>query len=130
MRTNARDGMMRQPTKFLAFATCNDEQELKAFRKGFIWDRFTNQEYCPLPDDETMHRILLDKIASMPGGKEGWARLAMNLARRMGVKTPRKIISFLAGRGRLETGEYQRDRLAVQEMERREKPTPACLAAA
>jgi hypothetical protein len=121
MKTNARIGRVQVPCKFLVLATCNDEESLKAFRRGFIWDRFTNQQYCPLPDRETMRRILLDKIARIPGGRPAWADRALELADWLGVRTPRKIIGFLAGRHRLEDGSYQQDQVRVFEAERREK---------
>lgn len=113
MRTNANIGRRQTPAKFLVMATCNDEEALKGFMRGFIWDRFTNQEPCTLPTPEVMHKILLDKIAAIPGGNDEWAGHAMNLARAMGVRTPRKIIGFLAGRHRLEDGTYQRDKLDI-----------------
>jgi hypothetical protein len=50
MRTNCRVGRARQPVRSLVWATCNDEEALRTFRKGFIFDRFTNQLYCPLSE--------------------------------------------------------------------------------
>jgi hypothetical protein len=120
-RTNAVVGNVQVPAKFLVLATCNDEQALKEFMRGYIWDRFVNQVECPLPSEGVMHRILLDKVAKIPGGKECWAGHAMALARRMGVRTPRKIIGYLAGRHRLETGAYQKDVLHIADAGRREK---------
>ena len=121
MRTNARIGRVQVPCKFLVLATCNDEESLKAFRRGFLWDRFTNQSYCPLPDRETLRRILLDKVARIPGGRPAWADRALELADRLGVRTPRKVIGYLAGRHRLESGAYQLDQVRVFAAERREK---------
>lgn len=114
-RTNARVGNVQVEAKFLVLATCNDVEGLKNFMRGYIWDRFTNQLECPLPSEAVMYRILLDKIAKIPGGRTVWADQAMRLAKHMRVSRPRKIIGFLAGRQRLETGEYQRDVLCVAE---------------
>jgi hypothetical protein len=123
MRTNAVQGRVQVPARFLVLATCNDEQLLKDFRRGYLWDRFTNQLECPLPDEDTMHRILVDKIRTIPGGKLVWADRAMDLARAMGVRTPRKIIGYLAGRHRLETGDYQRDVLRIARESDATRPT-------
>jgi hypothetical protein len=67
------------------------------------------------------HRILLDKIGKIPGGDPLWASLAIDLARRMGVSTPRRIIGFLEGRTRLNSGHYQEDVLVIEETARKEK---------
>lgn len=124
MRTNAHVSRAVASAKFLLLATCNDELALKEFRRGFIWDRFTNPLHCPLPDETTMHRILLDRIARIPGGNPLWADRAMELAHRLRIKYPRAIIGFLAGRDRLLTEEYQRDRIAIVEREQAEKQNP------
>jgi len=121
MRTNAIIGRKQEPARFLIMATCNDEQTIKEFRRGFIWDRFVNQIPCTLPDETTMHKILLDKIAKIPGGKPEWAQRVMELAAKMSVRRPRKIIGFLAGRTRLERGTYQRDQLSIAEAGRLEQ---------
>lgn len=123
MRTNANIGRRETKANFLVLATCNDEQALQGFMRGYIWDRFTNQEVCTLPSDEVMFKILNDKIRKIPGGNPAWARSAMNLAKIMGVRTPRKIIGFLAGRHRLEDGSYQRDKLSIARAGRIEKDT-------
>jgi hypothetical protein len=121
MRTNARIGRQVRTVKSLFIMTCNDQESLIHFRKSFLWDRFVNQLHCPLPGREVMHRILLDKIAHIPGGNPVWADLAMALAARLNVKSPRKIVGFLAARHRLEDGSYQRDVLQIVEEERLEK---------
>ncbi len=87
----------------------HDIYSIKNFRRGFIWDRFTNQLPCALPSPSVMHRILLDKISKIPEGNPSWSIHAMEMAAKLGVRSPRKIIGFLAGRHRLETGEYQAD---------------------
>jgi hypothetical protein len=68
-----------------------------------------------------MHRILLDKIRKIPGGNPAWADLAMALADRLNIRSPRRIVGFLAGRHRLEDGSYQRDVIQIVEEERLEK---------
>jgi hypothetical protein len=112
-RTNARIGNVQVPVKCLVLATCNDEQTLKNFMQGYIWDRFTNQLECTLPGREVMKQILLDKIKLIPHGNPIWADKALELAAQMGVVSPRKMIGYLAGRRRLETGEYQRDIMSI-----------------
>lgn len=107
--------------KFLVIATCNDEAALEEFRKGYLWDRFTERLHCPLPSREMMFRILLDKISRIPGGHGAWAAHAMKLADSMGVTTPRQIIGFLAGRDRLMDGSYQADRMAIDVSAREEE---------
>ena len=121
MRTNCRVGRVQHPARFLLLATCNDEQALKDFRRGFIWDRFANQLHCPLPDRETLRRILLDKVATIPGGRPSWADRALELADKLGVKTPRKVLGYLAGRHRLDSGSFQMDQVRLFASERREK---------
>ncbi len=126
MRTNARISRVRHEVRSLIWATCNDEEALRAFRRGFIFDRFANQLYCPLPDRDTLYQILLDKVKKIPGGNPLWADKALLLADELGELTgneasamsPRKVISYLAGRDRLLTGEYQRDWLHVVQAER------------
>jgi hypothetical protein len=120
MRTNANIGRVREDCRFLLLATCNDEVVLRQFRRGFLWDRFTNHLRCTLPDEAMMYKILLNKVARIPGGKEVWADLAMDFSRTMKVKRPRKIIGYLAGRSRLETGEYQQDIIRIEEAARKE----------
>jgi hypothetical protein len=88
MRTNANIGRVEAKANFLVLATCNDDQALKGFMRGYIWDRFTNQEVCTLPSEEVMMKILLDKIRKIPGGNLAWAKSATTLAKLMGVKTP------------------------------------------
>lgn len=112
-RTNARIGNAQVRANFLVLATCNDEEGLKEFMRGYLWDRFANQLYCPLPSEAIMRRILIDKINRIPQGRPEWADKAMELARCMRVQTPRTIIGYLAGRDRLLQGEYQRDVLAI-----------------
>jgi hypothetical protein len=121
MRTNAVIGRKQEPARFLIMATCNDEQAIKEFRRGFIWDRFVNQIPCTLPDEDTMHKILLDKISRIPGGQPVWADKIMDLAALLGIRRPRKIIGFLAGRNRLESGSYQHDLLTILEADRLEQ---------
>jgi hypothetical protein len=106
---------------FLIWATCNDEQALRAFRKGFIFDRFTIQMHCPLPDRETLYLILLDKVKRVPGGNSLWAEKALLLAEEMGGEDAAESDRFLAGRDRLLTGDYQRDKLSIAQMERAER---------
>jgi hypothetical protein len=79
-----------------------------------------------LPDRDTLYQILLDKVRKIPGGNPLWADKALFLADEMAkltgdemdAMTPRKVISYLAGRDRLLTGEYQRDWLHVVQAER------------
>jgi MoxR-like ATPase len=80
MRTNARISRVRHEVRSLIWATCNDEEALRAFRRGFIFDRFANQLYCPLPDRETLYAILLDKVKKIPRGNPLWADKALLLA--------------------------------------------------
>lgn len=124
-RTNARIGNAQVPAKFLCLGTCNDAESLQAYMRGYIWDRFTNQVECTLPDDETMRKILLDKIKKIRNGKPEWADKAMKLAKDLGVRTPRKIIGYLAGRHRLDTGAYQRDWMAITDAGKKERESLA-----
>lgn len=112
-RTNAAVGNVQVPAKFLVLATCNDEEALRNFMRGYLWDRFTNRMHCPLPGRDVMRRILLDKVEKIPGGRADWADLALDLGAKMGVASPRTLIGFLAGRSRLESGLYQQDVMAV-----------------
>jgi hypothetical protein len=45
----------------------------------------------------------------------------MDLADRLRIRSPRRVVGFLAGRHRLEDGSYQRDVLQIVEGERLEK---------
>jgi hypothetical protein len=94
--------------------TCNDEEFLKKWHRGFIWSRCAHKIYCTRPTRKEMEeRILPSKIEAI-GGKMEWVKPACDFAYDV-LKTddPRAVISMLDGMDRLITGEYQKDYLHI-----------------
>jgi hypothetical protein len=117
----------KSTAKMLVWCTCNSEEFLINFHKGYLWSRFTHKLECVRPARDEMYKILLDKIDRM-GGNHAWAKPALDFAYDvMGTDDPREICGLLDGRNRLLDGSYQRDRSTIilaarQARERKAKP--------
>jgi hypothetical protein len=110
----------------LVFATVNDKMlfdRLMAGRPGnpgALSSRMTGL-YVPRPDEAVMARILrrdIDIFYPEAGvNREDWVRACLELAKQVKTTDPRKIVTFLDGRNRLLTEEYQRDIVTLYELE-------------
>jgi hypothetical protein len=124
-RTNARSDEPPQDCPILIWGTCNDEDELKGFRRGALWSRFTHQEYCTRPDPAQMKRILLDYIRMIPGGRKEWADTILKYSyEECGNDDPRFIKGLLDGRDALSDGSYlklkrENEKAKQEELQRR-----------
>lgn len=118
-RTNANVGHVKASTPMLVWATCNDQDLLKAFKNGALWSRFTHQHECLRPTRDLMHKILLREVAKIRGGKKEWADRALEYGYDvMKTDDPRAIIGLLDGRDRLLTGAYQEDKDVTMNLKR------------
>lgn len=99
--------------KLLVWCTCNSEEILKTFHKGYLWSRFTHKLECVRPSREEMYSILINEISKI-GGNPLWAKYALDFGYDV-LKTDdaREILGVLDGRERLLTGEYQKDRMEI-----------------
>lgn len=118
-KMNARVGRLIADAPCVVWATCNDIDILKRFRRGALLSRFSQQVYCKRPSRDLMLRILQDKV-KMIGGNPIWAQKAMDFAyeelpQYIGEawEDPRRIISLLDGGARLEDGSYQSDLIQI-----------------
>ena len=113
MKTNARIGRKQVNVHTLIWATCNDSELLKAFRKGSLWSRFTHRWECSRPSPNLMRKILEREVNSINGNKD-WIDKALQIAYDEeklldDPEDPRSVIGLLDGQDRLLTGEYLED---------------------
>ena len=104
--------------KFICFATANDLPALqnmmggKEHAQGALGSRFPWQIECPRPSLEELELILKREVANI-NGKPEWIPPCIELAKKLNENDPRRVISFLNGRDRLISGNFQRDYLAT-----------------
>lgn len=110
--------------EILCFATANDKllfDKMMGGRPGHpgaISSRMRGI-YVPRPNWNEMKRILLRDIELYyPDGKEKWADACIDIAQQVGTNDPRIILSYLDGRDRLLSGEYEQDIISVHEREK------------
>lgn len=107
--------------KFMGFGTANDKERFdkmmntggKSEQAGALSSRFSQQWECPRPTPDEMKKILVREVVKVKGKNE-WIDPCMELAERICTNDPRQVISFLAGRERLMSGDYQRDMLKAK----------------
>lgn len=120
-KTNYRIGMRQRTIKMLCLATVNDIDLFKSLMDGALFSRFSHKIYCPRPDREVLHRILLREILKpgkdgKPIGKAEWIDPALDYAETEGTDDPRRIVTIcLSGGDDLLTGKYQKDLLSCKE---------------
>jgi hypothetical protein len=126
-KLNAKVGHRKAIANVLIWATCNDEEVIKTFRKGVLWSRFAHKLHCVRPSRERMQQILNDRVRKMSGNPV-WVLRALEFAyetMRKEFKTilddPREIKGLLDGRDRLLDGSYQKDILEILRAEMEEK---------
>lgn len=112
-KLNARTDRKVQ-AKILVWMTCNDEDFIKKWHRGFLWSRCANKIPCVVPTRQQMEEIILPKKIQSINGDIRWAKLACDFAYDM-LKTsdPREAITCLDGAERLVDGSYQKDRLKI-----------------
>jgi hypothetical protein len=110
----------------LVWMTCNDENFVKNWHRGYIWSRCGNKIQCVRPTQEEMLNIILPQKIKRMGGDPAWAKPACEFSYDV-LKTtdPREILAVLSGRDRLLDGSYQRDRLAIIRQIERKNVKPA-----
>jgi hypothetical protein len=122
MRTNSRIGRVIAEAKVLVWATCNDEEQLKAFHKGALWSRFTHQLHCARPSRKLMGKILTHKIKKLPGGSPAWVDPVLNYAYdEVGNDDPRFMVGLLDGREGLLDGSYFSDLRSITQAKQEEE---------
>ncbi len=104
--------------KVLCIATANDKEEFDllmggtAKKPGALSSRFVHQVECQRPNEKVL-RMILERDIVEKGGKMQWVDAVIELAKATRTDDPRKVLAYLDGGDRLETGEYQADILAV-----------------
>jgi hypothetical protein len=98
----------------LVWMTCNDEEFVRNWHRGFLWSRCTHKIECVRPTREEMETLILPQKVLQIGGKLEWVKPACDFAYDV-LKTddPREVVGQLDGRDRLLTGEYQHDSLQI-----------------
>jgi MoxR-like ATPase len=92
-------------------ASCNNKRRLDSIQGGALVNRFGLQLYCPRPNQATMKRILLDKIARR-GGDPAWADSCVDMMDLFHTNDPRRVQAWLTGRERLD-GRFQDDLVSI-----------------
>src|SRR5262249_23941943 len=78
-KLNCRVGHRKELAHCLVWATCNDEEVVRRFRKGVLWSRFAHKPHCTRPSRELMRKILLDQPEKL-GGNPAWVDAALAFA--------------------------------------------------
>jgi ATPase family protein associated with various cellular activities (AAA) len=96
----------------LVLATANDMNQLSKMMYGALRSRFQHEIYCPRPNREVLGLILKREIEKVSGELE-WIEPTLKFCfDEHHITDPRKLIPVcLCGKGRLLTGEYQKDLL-------------------
>jgi SpoVK/Ycf46/Vps4 family AAA+-type ATPase len=107
-RINARVGYQYRNVRLLVLATANDITLFRRAMSGALASRFAHQIYCPRPDRDTMHKILLREVTEMQGNPL-WIDPALDFCMNdLDMNDPREIIPICLGGGdRLLDGSYQ-----------------------
>lgn len=92
----------------LCIVTANDKEKFDAMLSGAFASRMTKHLHVPLPNNETIRRILRREIEEF-GGDYEWIEPCMDLAMDLNIHDPRTIISFLEGGEGLLDYSYQDD---------------------
>lgn len=104
--------------KVLCMSTANDKEDFDRLmggtdrKPGALSSRFAHQIHCPRPSERVL-RLILERDIVQKGGKLEWVDAVIELAHATMTDDPRKVLSFLDGGERLETGEYQADIMAI-----------------
>lgn len=114
MKTNSRIGRQQEIAKPLIISSCNDEQRLKSIMSGALWSRFAFKLFCPRPNRDLMHQILINQLMDRKEKGEQvnlkWADIVIEYAFDKRKETdPRFVKALLAGRERLEDGSFIND---------------------
>ena len=109
----------RGKTNILVWMTCNNEEFVRKWNRGYIWSRCTHKIPCYRPTREEMEKIILPQKILQIGGNPDWAKPACDFAFDV-LKTddPREIIGLLDGEDDLLTGKYQEDQKKILGAER------------
>jgi hypothetical protein len=98
----------------LVWMTCNDEDFVKKWHRGYLWSRCTQKIECCRPTREEMESYIIPSKIKQMGGDPSWTKYVCDFAYdQLKTDDPREIIGLLAGRHRLVDGTYQRDKLQV-----------------
>jgi hypothetical protein len=101
-------------TKMLIWMTCNNDDYVRKWNKGFLWSRCTNEIPCIRPTRGQMETIILPKKIASIHGNPAWAKPACDFAYDvMKTDDPRKIVGLLDGQDGLLDGSYQKDRKKI-----------------
>jgi len=110
--------MQVREVQILCLASANDKLIFDKLmggtekKPGALSSRFVNQLHCPRPNRKVLELILRRDIQKN-GGKIAWIQPAIELAEQIETNDPRKVLAFLDGAERLETGAYQRDIIRI-----------------
>jgi hypothetical protein len=107
----------RANTNMLVWMTCNDEDFVKRWHRGFLWSRCANKIECVRPSRQEMEDLILPRKVEDIGGNLQWIKPACDFAYSV-LKTddPREVMSCLDGQDALLDGTYQADRLKIIEL--------------
>lgn len=119
-KVNYREQQERK-LKVLCMATANDKVEFDLLmggterKPGALSSRFAHQIQCPRPSERIL-RMILERDIIQKGGKLEWIDAVIELAHVTQTNDPRKVLSFLDGGERLESGEYQADIISIHRL--------------
>lgn len=93
----------------LVIAAVNNMDLLEKMSSGALFSRFSNEIFCPLPDEDTCRMILKREVGKLPDGNPKWIDATMRYCKERGIISPRKMVPIcIQGRDRLLNGEYQK----------------------
>jgi hypothetical protein len=116
-KVNYREQSQRN-LKILCLATANDKKEFDLLmggterKPGALSSRFAHQIECPRPSERVM-RLILERDIINKGGRLQWVEPVIQLAKKTATDDPRKVLAYLDGGERLESGEYQEDIISL-----------------
>jgi hypothetical protein len=104
----------RAKTNILVWMTCNNEDFVRKWNKGYIWSRCTHKIPCDRPTREQMENLILPQKILQIGGNPDWAKPACDFAFDvLRTDDPREIIGLLDGQDDLLSGKYQEDQMKI-----------------
>lgn len=107
-QTNAKAGHVQRDAKVLCVATVNDRPRFIEMNQGALSSRFSHEIYCPRPDRDLLHRIVLREVKAT-NGNPFWVAAAVNHCTHIENNyDPRRSIAVcLSGKDDLLDGAYQ-----------------------
>lgn len=124
-KVNFRTCLVRE-VRILFICTVNDKHVFDkmmggegSHKPGALSSRCVNDVYFPRPNKSILRSILKKDILEK-GGRLEYIDHCIELAEKLEINDPRKVLSFLSGGDRLISGHYQRDLMEVNSLKKEE----------